>query len=55
MMFRDGERRIDYILAYNDTKDEDLEHKRDEYHNTLIKDGLELEIEDKQVGVGEMK
>lgn len=48
-MFRDGERLIDYVLAYTDLKDEGHEQKRDKFHTALQVEGLELEIEDKKV------
>lgn len=49
-MFRDGERYIDYVLAYADLKDEHDTAKRDAFHKALEDDhGLELEHEDKKV------
>ncbi|XP_067946749.1 anoctamin-4-like isoform X2 [Watersipora subatra] len=48
LMFRDGERRIDYVLAYQDIKDaEDIE-KREKFFEELKEKGVELEIEDKK-------
>lgn len=53
-MFRDGRRRIDMVLCYEEENEgvmTELEAKRREARKTffenLIKDGLELEIEDK--------
>lgn len=50
-MFRDGERRIDYVLAYTDLKEEDKIGKREEFHKGLIAAGLEMEIEPKRVSL----
>ena len=46
-MFRDGERRIDYILAYRGDK---KKAERDEFHKELERAGLELEEEGREVG-----
>ncbi|XP_064191764.1 anoctamin-5 isoform X2 [Anguilla rostrata] len=48
VFFRDGVRRIDFVLAYVDDKnDERKQERRKEYEANLIKAGLELETEDK--------
>lgn len=54
-MFRDGRRRIDMVLCYEEENEgvmTELEARRREsrkiFLDNLIKDGLELEIEDKQ-------
>ena len=49
LQFRDGERYIDYVLAYTDLKDEHDAAKREAFHEALEKEGLELEHEDKKV------
>ena len=49
LYFRDGKRRIDYILAYEDQEDEKKEERRKYFENELVKGGLELEYEDKKV------
>ncbi|ELU07311.1 hypothetical protein CAPTEDRAFT_153854 [Capitella teleta] len=48
MFFRDGQRRIDYILAYHDTDDIELISWRDKFEENLKKEGLELETEHKK-------
>ena len=48
-MFRDGERKIDYVLAYRDLEDESRNEKRVRFLTALREEGLELEIEDKKV------
>ncbi|XP_034540974.1 anoctamin-5 [Notolabrus celidotus] len=48
VFFRDGLRRIDFVLSYVDDKDgERKQEKRDVYETNLQKFGLELETEDK--------
>ncbi|XP_072554594.1 anoctamin-5 isoform X5 [Paramormyrops kingsleyae] len=50
VFFRDGVRRVDFVLSYMDDHTKDGEKKlerRKEYEANLIKAGLELEIEDK--------
>ncbi|KAJ8394956.1 hypothetical protein AAFF_G00040790 [Aldrovandia affinis] len=48
VFFRDGKRRIDFVLAYVDDKnDEKKQERRKEYETNLMKVGLELETEDK--------
>lgn len=54
LMFRDGQRRIDMVLCYEEENEgvmTELEAKRREsrkkFLENLVKDGLELEIEDK--------
>lgn len=48
-MFRDGERKIDYVLAYKDLEDESKGEKQLRFLAALREEGLELEIEDKKV------
>ncbi|XP_060770890.1 anoctamin-5 isoform X1 [Neoarius graeffei] len=46
--FRDGVRRVDFVLSYVDEKDgERKEERRKQYEANLQKAGLELELEDK--------
>ncbi|TSM52274.1 Anoctamin-5 [Bagarius yarrelli] len=46
--FRDGVRRIDFVLSYVDEKDvEKKQERRKQYEANLQKAGLELELEDK--------
>ncbi|KAI5626982.1 anoctamin-5 isoform X2 [Silurus asotus] len=46
--FRDGVRRIDFVLSYVDEKDGDKkQERRKQYEANLQKAGLELELEDK--------
>ncbi|CAB1331830.1 unnamed protein product, partial [Coregonus sp. 'balchen'] len=48
VFFRDGKRRIDFILSYVDDRDgERKQERRREYEANLQKAGLELETEDK--------
>lgn len=48
VFFRDGIRRIDFVLAYVDDKDvEKKQERRREFEANLLKIGLELETEDK--------
>ncbi|XP_034032207.1 anoctamin-5-like isoform X2 [Thalassophryne amazonica] len=48
VFFRDGVRRIDFVLSYVDDKDgERKQERRKEYEANLLKAGLELETEDK--------
>lgn len=50
MFFRDGVRRIDYILAFHDTEDAELVQWREKFESNLEHEGLELERESKKVG-----
>lgn len=45
--FRDGVRRIDFVLSYIDEKEERKQERRKQYETNLQKAGLELELEDK--------
>ncbi|XP_017260946.1 anoctamin-5b isoform X2 [Kryptolebias marmoratus] len=47
VFFRDGVRRIDFVLSYVDDKDERKQERRKEFEKNLEKAGLELETEDK--------
>uniref|UniRef100_A0A3B3X1S1 Anoctamin n=1 Tax=Poecilia mexicana TaxID=48701 RepID=A0A3B3X1S1_9TELE len=47
VFFRDGVRRIDFVLSYVDDKDERKQERRKEFEANLQKEGLELETEDK--------
>ncbi|XP_013869054.1 anoctamin-5 isoform X2 [Austrofundulus limnaeus] len=48
VFFRDGVRRIDFVLSYVDDKDDERkQEKRRVYESNLVKVGLELETEDK--------
>ncbi|KAF7663260.1 hypothetical protein LDENG_00215480 [Lucifuga dentata] len=48
VFFRDGVRRIDFVLSYGEDKDgERKQERRKEYEANLVKAGLELETEDK--------
>ncbi|XP_041856401.1 anoctamin-5-like isoform X2 [Melanotaenia boesemani] len=47
VFFRDGVRRIDFVLSYVDDKDERKQERRREFEANLEKVGLELETEDK--------
>ena len=49
MFFRDGERRIDFVLAYHDTEKTEKIRKREIFEKNLQDEGLELELEDKKV------
>ncbi|MED6279215.1 Anoctamin-5 [Characodon lateralis] len=50
VFFRDGVRRIDFVLSYVDDKDcEKKQERRRIYEANLKKAGLELETEDKSV------
>ncbi|MEQ2202087.1 Anoctamin-5, partial [Xenoophorus captivus] len=50
VFFRDGARRIDFVLSYVDDKDcEKKQERRRIYEANLKKAGLELETEDKSV------
>uniref|UniRef100_A0A8C8IK01 Anoctamin n=1 Tax=Oncorhynchus tshawytscha TaxID=74940 RepID=A0A8C8IK01_ONCTS len=50
VFFRDGKRRIDFVLSYVDDRDgERKQERRREYEANLQKAGLELETEDKLV------
>ena len=51
LFFRDKRRRIDFVLAYKEGKDEDGKHqaRRETFENNLKEEGLELEYEDKKV------
>ncbi|KAL3250751.1 hypothetical protein MRX96_055396 [Rhipicephalus microplus] len=46
LYFRDGERRIDFILTYEKLDDAVLENHRVTFEKNLVKEGLELELED---------
>ena len=50
MFFRDGKRRIDFVLAYHESEKYEREQRRKLFEENLKKEGLELEYEDKKVG-----
>ncbi len=52
VFFRDGQRKIDYVLAYRDKDGEDgikAAAKRAHFEQSLLQEGLELENEKKEV------
>jgi len=48
LLFRDGERKIDFVLCYQDCDDQKKTDRRDRFEKNLEKEGLELEREDKK-------
>ena len=51
LFFRDNARPIDYVLVYRDGEDEEHRRRRKTYEKNLVSEGLQLEKEDKSVGV----
>ena len=55
LFFRDGVRRIDYVLAFtekeNDKDAEKKKEKRETFERNLEEEGLQLEYEDKKVSL----
>lgn len=53
LVFRDGKRKIDYVLAYEPEDNEDIkkEQRRNTFEKNLIEEGLELEHEGKEVWI----
>ena len=54
MFFRDGRRRIDFVLSYKDYEDDEEKQskcaeRRRTFELNLVHEGLELEDEDKKV------
>ena len=49
LFFDDGLRRIDYVLAYSDDGTEEHCRMRATYEENLLRNGLEIEIEPKEV------
>ena len=52
LYFRDGQRRIDYVLAYrrgDSEKDVRRANKRVEFEKNLLEEGIEIEVEEPQV------
>ncbi|KAK6169614.1 hypothetical protein SNE40_020627 [Patella caerulea] len=47
LYFRDGVRRIDFVLAYNDTDADKKVNRRTMFENNLKKEGVELEYEER--------
>lgn len=43
LYFKDGKRRIDFVLVVRSNSDGDSEHYRETFEKNLEKDGLELE------------
>uniref|UniRef100_T1GN27 Anoctamin dimerisation domain-containing protein n=1 Tax=Megaselia scalaris TaxID=36166 RepID=T1GN27_MEGSC len=54
LTFKDGEKSVDYILAY-DTFKEDTNHIRKAFEENLIKEGLEIEMENSQQQINFVK
>ena len=50
LFFRDGIRRIDFVLAYKDNLEDHKLDKRVTFEKNLEEEGLEIEYEDKLVG-----
>lgn len=49
LFFDDGRRRIDFVLVYKDTKDGNKAQHRRHFEDNLINEGIEIEVEDKEV------
>ena len=48
------DKRIDYVIAYEDTDDENKLAKRESYRENLLKEGIMIEDETKTVGDNEI-
>ncbi|XP_049274206.1 anoctamin-4 [Rhipicephalus sanguineus] len=46
LYFQDGKRRIDFVLAYQKSDDSVIENYRRVFEDNLLKEGLDLELED---------
>lgn len=51
LFFRDGVKKIDYILAYEPDDDPKKEERRRTFQKNLVEEGLELEHEGKEVWI----
>ena len=53
LFFRDGKKKIDYVLAYEPGDNEDVkkQQRRKTFEKNLIEEGLELEHEGKEVWI----
>lgn len=49
LFFRDGKKRIDFVLAYRDGEDAHKKEKRDIFEKNIMEEGMEIEYEDKLV------
>lgn len=49
MFFKDKKRKIDYVLAFEDEQDEKKKERRRQFEENLQEEGLQLEIEPKEV------
>lgn len=52
--FNDGIRRVDYVLAYEDGGDKRVRMKRNTFEENLMHEGLQLELEDRNVNMSSL-